>query len=325
MKKSMKRTLKILTLMGLLTGLLLGVSAAASAAGNTIKEAKAKKIALNKAGVKNADVKRWTKVRLDNWDDDGDLEWDIEFRTKTWRYEVEVNAYTGTVEDFEQKRIKSVKAAAIKEAQAKSIALEHAGVAASDVTKWTKVILDKNEWEFKFQTADRKFEVDVDANTGAVNDFEVKDIKPAATVKITEDEAKSIALERAGVTASDVTKWTKMKLDKNEWEFKFQTADRIFEVDVDVNTGKVKDFKEKKVSSSSSKKISEEEAKSIVLEHARKEASFSGDPVFTKIKPDWEHGMDVYEIEFRCGMWEFDYEINANTGAIIEWDIDYDD
>ena len=33
---------------------------------------------------------------------------------------------------------------------------------------------------------------------------------------------------------------------------------------------------------------------------------------------DYEYGMAIYEISFRRGWMEYDYEINAQTGAIIK-------
>lgn len=32
-----------------------------------------------------------------------------------------------------------------------------------------------------------------------------------------------------------------------------------------------------------------------------------------------------YEVELRNGFWEYDFDIDAVTGAIIKWDQDYDD
>ena len=33
---------------------------------------------------------------------------------------------------------------------------------------------------------------------------------------------------------------------------------------------------------------------------------------------DTENGVKVYEIEFKCGGYEYDYEINAVTGAVVK-------
>ena len=40
---------------------------------------------------------------------------------------------------------------------------------------------------------------------------------------------------------------------------------------------------------------------------------------------DREDGRPVYEIEFRDGAVEYEYEIHAQTGVVLDWDRDYDD
>lgn len=65
--------------------------------------------------------------------------------------------------------------------------------------------------------------------------------------------------------------------------------------------------------------ISVEQAKEIALNHAGKTA----DQVqFVKIKQDWEHGRTVYEIEFIANDNEYEYEIDANTSAIVKWEVE---
>ena len=68
--------------------------------------------------------------------------------------------------------------------------------------------------------------------------------------------------------------------------------------------------------------ISLEEAKRIALEHANVKES---DAVFNKTKKDYENGKEVYEIEFHVGRNEYEIEIDANTGEVIKYDLDYDD
>ena len=66
-----------------------------------------------------------------------------------------------------------------------------------------------------------------------------------AAGRLTKDEAKKIALDKAGVTAAEAT-FTKAKLDyddgREEYEFEFYANGREFEVDVDANTGRVVKF-----------------------------------------------------------------------------------
>lgn len=66
-------------------------------------------------------------------------------------------------------------------------------------------------------------------------------------------------------------------------------------------------------------RLTEEQAKSIVLEHA----GFTADQV-TGLRTEYEidDGIPRYEVQFRQGRWEYDYEINAETGAILSYDRD---
>ena len=66
-----------------------------------------------------------------------------------------------------------------------------------------------------------------------------------AAGRLTKDEAKQIALDKAGVTAAEAT-FTKAKLDyddgREEYEFEFFADGREFDIDVDANTGRVVKF-----------------------------------------------------------------------------------
>lgn len=61
--------------------------------------------------------------------------------------------------------------------------------------------------------------------------------------------------------------------------------------------------------------IDMEKAKTIALEDAGLAAS---DVNFTKTKLDTDDGVQKYEIEFTSNGYEYDYDINAQTGAIME-------
>ena len=68
--------------------------------------------------------------------------------------------------------------------------------------------------------------------------------------------------------------------------------------------------------------ISEELAYDIALQHA----NVSPDQVRRqKIRLDYEHGRQVYEIDFKSGRFEYEYEVDAATGSILKAESDYDD
>lgn len=65
--------------------------------------------------------------------------------------------------------------------------------------------------------------------------------------------------------------------------------------------------------------ITKEEAESIALE----QAGLTADQV-TGLRTEYEidDGVPRYEVQFRQGRWEYDYEINADTGEILSYDRD---
>ena len=65
--------------------------------------------------------------------------------------------------------------------------------------------------------------------------------------------------------------------------------------------------------------ISLDDAKTAALTDAGVMAS---DVRYTKEKLDYEDGIAVYELEFYAGNAEYEYEINAETGAVYSKDID---
>lgn len=70
------------------------------------------------------------------------------------------------------------------------------------------------------------------------------------------------------------------------------------------------------------KKISAAEAKAIALAHA----GLTADQVKgLRAEYDRDDGRPEYEVEFRVGNWEYDYEIHAETGKILNWEKEIDD
>jgi len=65
--------------------------------------------------------------------------------------------------------------------------------------------------------------------------------------------------------------------------------------------------------------IGMERAKAIALEHAGLAAS---QVRFTHVRMEWEDGTMVYEVEFRQGQTEYEYEIDAATGRVLDFERD---
>jgi len=75
-------------------------------------------------------------------------------------------------------------------------------------------------------------------------------------------------------------------------------------------------------SSTSGSYIGEKKAKSIAINHA----GVSADSVKElEIELDKENGQMVYEVSFKSNGYEYDYEINASNGKIVDYESEWDD
>ena len=144
---------------------------------------------------------------------------------------------------------------------------------------------------------------------------------------VTLAEAKSIALKHAGLSASDV-RFTKAKTDYDdgvkEYDIEFVSGSYEYEFEVRASDGKITSYDRERAegqkttsasTTSSGNYIGTEKAKSIALKDSGVSASKA---TFEKAKLDKEDGVYVYEVEFRSGNMEYEYEINAKTGKILD-------
>lgn len=142
------------------------------------------------------------------------------------------------------------------------------------------------------------------------------------------DAAKSKALDDAKVKTSNAT-FTEQKLDTDDgiavYEIGFYTADKEYDYEINAITGDIHKKSSQTINSYQSdtqnkdEKISLDSAKKKALSDAGVKAN---EVTFTKQKLDWDDGISIYEIEFYTSSKEYDYEINANTGAIHEKSIE---
>ena len=150
------------------------------------------------------------------------------------------------------------------------------------------------------------------------------------------DEAKAAALRDAGLSESDVT-FKKTELDHSHgtqvYDIEFYTSDTKYDYEIDASNGTVlekniEQFQiqanpttDSAINSSGNDYIGVDRAKEIALNHAQLNES---DVQFAKAKLENDDGGAEYEIEFYSGRTEYDYTIDAVSGNIIEYDVDYD-
>ncbi len=294
----------------------------------------------------------------------GQFVYEVEFTASGVAYEYWIKASNGTVLKKEVELLRqdgsSVKATAtITLDQAKKIALTDAGLSVAQVT-FTEGKLDVEDgvsvYEISFYADTIEYEYEIYATTGAIYSKSKQMVilqtapavgeetaaaqQPQATEApqqetpeaslIGLDAAKEAALLDAGVAAADA-EFTKAKLEYDdgvaEYDIEFYTATHAYEYEIHAVTGAVLERnlearKTEPTETASGSYISLEEAKAIALNRAGLTAS---QVTFKKAKLDREDGIMVYEIEFyRSGM-EYECEIHATTGAILNYECDYDD
>ena len=204
---------------------------------------------------------------------------------------------------------------------------------------------DDSIWE---NIADAIEDIDEDAGI-SLN----KETKPGDKKQIGVEAAKQIALAHAKVAQKDVT-FIKAELDTEDgravYDIEFYSGNVEYDYDIDAVSGEIisNDFdiedysipaqsaaapQQTEVSQQTaaapapttpaannpSGDIGIERAKQIALSHA---GLSQGSVSFVKAELDYEDGVKVYDIEFYSGNVEYDYEINAASGAIISVDRD---
>ena len=157
-----------------------------------------------------------------------------------------------------------------------------------------------------------------------------------ATKKITADEAKRIALAHAKLAEKDVT-FVKVELEleynnRYEYDVDFYSGNVEYDYEIDAVSGAIlsadRDIENYVIptqpstssTNTQTSEISVERAKQIALSH-----SGVGSARFKKAKLDYENGVKVYEIEFKAGNLEYEYDINVSNGAIISSSVEVDD
>ncbi len=243
-------------------------------------------------------------------------------------------------------------AAPVTEESAKALALANTGLTADSVLYITaKADHDDGRqiYEVELLTGNyMSYEFEINAADGAVLHVDCEwDGAPRAAVgtqaTVTPEQARALAIAHAGLTADAVT-FEKAKTDLDDgqiiYELKFYTADRKeYEYEIDAVTGNILKWEydathytpvtqtgnpapSQNQNTSSGAISGIEAAKAAAL----KQAGLSSANVrWGKVKPDYEDGRLVYEGEFYHNNLEYEFEIDAATGAIVDWDVDEDD
>ena len=329
-----------------------------------IGEAKAKAVALERAGVTESELLLY-KIGLDTHN--GTMVYDVEFTTDSYEFDCDVNAKTGEIVKFEKEYNGVAPAVSaqpdtaqpntnqtageITVEEAKTIALNHAGVKAADATfiqakrdydngrsvyEIEFVVASGNgylEYDYDIATADGSivsFDYDIEGYTAPVT------TQPAATQatgSITVEEAKTIALNHAGLTADAVT-FVKAKRDYDDgrlvYEIEFVTTSGNgyleYDYEVEAATGSILSYDydaenyapQPSTTTTTGGLIDEATAKLTAVNQV---PGASTSDIY-EWKLDYDDGRWEYEGKIIYNQMEFEFTIDAATGAVIEWDVE---
>lgn len=148
--------------------------------------------------------------------------------------------------------------------------------------------------------------------------------QPASAKDIGEAAAKQIALEHAGVAEADASHlWVSRDYDDGrlEYEVEFFSGSKEYDYDIDAADGSIlsfdseTEFAGKKTAGSEG--ISLEQAKKIAL------AKVPGaDDSHIRIEKDRNDGQLLYEGKIVYSGVEYEFEISAADGSVLDWEID---
>ena len=248
-----------------------------------------------------------------------------------------------------QAQLISMEAAQEAALKAANIAAEDAAISATTLNE----VAGTSCYKVEFTSGDYAYAYTVNAETGAIMEMSSRDKNavdtqaqteatvPAAdsattqssaaataqtvTGTVDEEMAQKIALEHAGVKATDAT-ITKSKLDyegrRQVYEIEWYAGGKKYDYEIAVDTGEILSsaYDEKtsgwSVSNSSNVTVSEADAKQTAL--GRVSGATQKD--ICEWKFDYDDGRPEYEGKIIYGGTEYDFTIDASSGAVIEWE-----
>ena len=229
----------------------------------------------------------------------------------------------------------------IGEAKAKSVALSHAGISESSTSYiYAKKDWDDGRWVYdvEFWADGKEYDYEILASNGTILSYDYDAEyqwsgstgtgSTSSTADIGEAKAKSVALNHAGISESD-TSYIYAKKDwddgRSVYDVEFWADGKEYDYEILASDGTIlsydydAEYQWNGSSSTSGDTISTEKVKSIVTDRA----GVSG--TFRELKLERDDGRTVYEGEMRSGRTDYEFTIDAYTGAVLEWDTDWDD
>ncbi|WP_408069950.1 PepSY domain-containing protein [Butyrivibrio sp. JL13D10] len=146
------------------------------------------------------------------------------------------------------------------------------------------------------------------------------------------EEAKQIALHNAGVNEEDVTFIKNEREVENgiaQYDIGFIAEPDEYYYEIEASTGKILYYmyydEEKRKAKDSAEtpptpEITPDQALEIALKHAGYTAAETSG---STVKNDYDHGENIYEVEFYVYGKEYQYDIRVSDGKILDHEVDH--
>lgn len=233
------------------------------------------------------------------------------------------------------------------------IALTHAGVSRDDAS-FTKTQLDSDDkiphYEIDFIADGKEYDYEVAVSDGKILESESDSAEPSTastesevtkggidvnepTTKkngfISVDEAKAKALKDAGIAYADAV-FEKAEFDDDDliphYDIEFYADGYEYDYEIDAkNYNVIEKSKEKERNAKQPTQANEFIGADAAMEKALAHAGLKAADAKIIAELDADDTIPHYEVDIVAGNYEYEYEINAKTGAIIAHEKDFND
>lgn len=264
-----------------------------TAAAGDVTETEAASIAMERAGVKEDDA---LSLRVSQEEEDGVAVYDVEFATADRRYHCDVVRSSGEVLNFSYNAVTSGDDQADDGAAAQTSGAQESSASAAQTD---------------------------DASASSAQQ------STASSGAIDEAQARSIALEHAGVAESDAA-FYRVERDSDDgravYEVEFYSGNTEYDYEISAETGEILSYDSDiegwaaQSGNAEGSAVTLEQARELVLERVPGAAASD-----VQIEQERDDGRDIYEGEVYYDRTEYEFEIDASTGSFIKWSVDYRD
>lgn len=277
-----------------------------------IGEKKAKQAAISHAGVSAEKITEY-EIELDF--EHGVMVYEVEFKCEGFEYDYEIDAVTGAV-------LKSEKGTDDDYIPPKADTAQPENDSSSQADNSTSQSNNTSQTNNKTPQANPSSNQTTTESQTPKNSY------------ISEDQAKNIAISHAGVSTNAITEY-KSELEQEHgimvYEIEFTCEGFEYEYEIDASSSAVLKHKKDQDDdyvppqsgnqSSGGGYIGEARAKEIVFSHAGVSAGAVHE---YEAELDEDDGIMIYEIKFKAGNYEYEYELDAVSGSVLKHELDDD-